>query len=290
MKPNITVIGTGRMGSALVAALRKQEYDVTIWNRTKAKAEPLTALGAHLASTMLDAVRAADIVIVNVNDYDTSDNLLRLDEVTTALRGKVVVQLTSGTPNQARELGAWAQRSHIHYLDGAIMAPPNFIGDPGCTILYAGPDDVFEQQKPVLLALGGNPVYLGSDIGHATTLDNALLAIVWSTMFATLHGAVICAAEGFPLGAYQESIRAIMPAIEESAADIVDRIEHGRFAGETSLGTVDLHSGGIQRLRQLCHDHGINAAVFDAFTCIFQMGIEAGHGQDDFAVLHKFMR
>ena len=289
MKPTITVIGTGRMGSALVLALRKQEYRVVIWNRTKAKGEPLAAQGAQLAATVLDAVTAADVILVNVNDYATSNELLQTDGVTSALRGKLLIQLTSGTPKQARTLGDWAHRAAIPYLVGAIMATPNLIGEPGCTILYAGAVEQYEQSKAVLLALGGNPVYLGDDVGHASTLDNALLALVWGAMFATLQGATICTAEQFPLAAYGESIRAILPAVEESTIDIVRRIEQQRFAGETSLGTVDLHSGGVLRLLQLCQEHGIDPAVPNAFVHLFQLGIKAGHGPDDFAVLSKFI-
>jgi 3-hydroxyisobutyrate dehydrogenase-like beta-hydroxyacid dehydrogenase len=57
MKPRISVLGTGRMGSALVKAFLKQEYPVDIWNRTRSKLEPLGALGARIAPTVQDALR-----------------------------------------------------------------------------------------------------------------------------------------------------------------------------------------------------------------------------------------
>lgn len=290
MKPTISVVGTGRMGAALVRALLNQGYSVTLWNRTPAKALPLATLGAQIAPTLSDAVTAADLVIVNVNDYATSDHLLRAPAVTSALRGRTLLQLTSGTPAQARTMATWADQQAISYLDGAIMAPPNLIGEPGCTLLYAGPSALYEQYQPTLLALGGNAVYLGDDVGYASTLDNALLAIVWGAMFATLQGAAICTAERFPLAVYAEAIPAILPAVAESATDIVKRIEQGQFAGETSLGTVDLHNGGVRQLLQLCQAHGIDLAVPAAFAHLFQLGISAGHGQDDFAVLSKFMQ
>jgi 3-hydroxyisobutyrate dehydrogenase-like beta-hydroxyacid dehydrogenase len=87
MKPRISVLGTGRMGSALVKAFLKQEYPVDIWNRTKSRSEPLAALGARMATTVQDAVSSAEIVVVNVNDYVTSDRLLQSDNGTKELRG-----------------------------------------------------------------------------------------------------------------------------------------------------------------------------------------------------------
>jgi 3-hydroxyisobutyrate dehydrogenase-like beta-hydroxyacid dehydrogenase len=82
---------------------------------------------------------------VIVNDYVTSERLLRSGGLTKGLRGKLLVQLTSGSPKQAREMAAWARQHEIQYLDGAIMATPNLIGGPECTILYSGPGHLFEK-------------------------------------------------------------------------------------------------------------------------------------------------
>lgn len=289
MNTKIAVLGTGRMGSSLVVGFLSQGYPVVIWNRTQTKCRPLAALGAKIAPTVLEAVEAAEMIVVNVTDYAASNQLLRSDEVTQALRGKLLVQLTSGTPRQARELEMWTRQHGIAYLDGAIMAPPNLIGDPGCTILYSGLSKLFEQYRSTLLTLGGNPVYLGDEIGHASALDNALLAVVWGTLFGVLQGSAICAVERFPLEGYMGSVQAVMPAIEASAVEIVQRILGRDFAGATSQGTVALHSGGVQRLIGLCQDHDMDRRVPDAFASLLQSAIQSGHGQDDFAVLSQLM-
>ncbi len=178
MKARISILGAGRMGSALARAFLRKGHETSVWNRTKSKCEPLAALGAQIAPTVQDAAVAAEIIIVNLNDYVTSDGLLTPDDVTNALRGKLLVQLTSGTPKQAKEMAARAKQHDIRYLDGAIMATPNLIGEAECTILYSGPSDLFEKYKPVLLALGGNAVHVGSDVGHASALDSALLVVM----------------------------------------------------------------------------------------------------------------
>ena len=76
MKPAISVLGTGRMGSALARALLQSGYRTTVWNRTKQKAEPLAALGATVAASVLEAVNAAEIIIVNVSDYEATAAVL----------------------------------------------------------------------------------------------------------------------------------------------------------------------------------------------------------------------
>lgn len=291
MKPGIAVLGTGRMGSALVGAFLKQGYSVAVWNRTKSKCAPLAALGARVATTVRDAIADAELVVVNVNDYVTSDGLLRQDDVTKGLRGKLIVQLTSGSPRQAREMAAWARQHDIHYLDGAIMGTPNFIGEPGGTILYSGPGALFEKYKPVLLALGGNALHVGSDVGHASALDSALLVSMWGSMFGVLQGVSVCEAEGLPLEAYMGYVKALEPVVTGAVTDFVKRIQNGRFAGdEATLATVEAHQGALRHLLELCEERGIHHAVPAAFDQLFQAALQAGHAQDDFAVLHKFMK
>jgi 3-hydroxyisobutyrate dehydrogenase-like beta-hydroxyacid dehydrogenase len=291
MKTRISVLGMGRMGSALARAFLKQGYETTVWNRTKSKCEPLSTLGARIASTVPDAVAAAEIIVVNVSDYVTGDALMRPDNIASALRGKLLVQLTSGSPRQARETAAWAQQHGIQYLDGAIMATPNLIGEPDCTILYSGPSDLFENYKPVLLALGGNAVHVGSDVGHASALDSALLAVMWGALFGMLQGVAICEAEELRLDAYISYLKPILPQVDGWVIDTVKRIEDRRFAGdEETLATVDSHYGALQHLLELCKERGIKRVVPEAFDELFQAVINAGHGQDDFAVLNKFMR
>jgi 3-hydroxyisobutyrate dehydrogenase-like beta-hydroxyacid dehydrogenase len=133
MRSRVSILGTGRMGSALARAFLKQGHETSVWNRTKSKCEPLAVVGAQVAPSVEDAVAAADIIVINVNEYVTSDALLGEDGVTKALHGKLLVQLTSGTPKQANETAEWAGQNGIQYLDGAIMATPNFIGEPECT-------------------------------------------------------------------------------------------------------------------------------------------------------------
>ena len=288
MNARISVLGAGRMGSALAGAFLEREYPTDVWNRTRSKAEPLAARGARVAATVRDAVEAAEIVVVNVSDYPTSDGLLRSDDVTKGLRGKLLVQLTSGSPREAREMAAWARQHEIRYLVGAIMATPNFVGAPECTILYSGPSDLFEEYKPVLLALGGNPLYVGSDAGHASVLDTALLTFMWGALFGVLQGASVAQAEEFPLEAYMSALGAFTPVVDELAIDVVKRIREGNFVGDQV--TVETCRTSVLHLIEVCKEHGIHRAVPDAFDQIFRAAVEAGHGQDDFAVLDKFMR
>ncbi|WP_164831867.1 NAD(P)-binding domain-containing protein, partial [Mesorhizobium sp. M7A.F.Ca.CA.004.05.2.1] len=175
------------MGSALAGSLLQSGYPTTVWNRTRQKTDPLARLGAIVASSVEEAVNAGEIIIVNVSDYEATKALLHSDAIASAIRGKLIVELTSGTPNGAREAADWYREHGASYLDGAIMATPDYIGTDAGTILLAGPRAAFDTNRDVFRALGGNVQHVGEEPGRANGLDSALLAIMWGALFGALH-------------------------------------------------------------------------------------------------------
>jgi 3-hydroxyisobutyrate dehydrogenase-like beta-hydroxyacid dehydrogenase len=291
MKRRIAVIGTGRMGSALAAVFVGQGHTVSVWNRTASKAKALETKGVRVAASVEDAIAAAEIVIGNVSDYPTNASLLTPPAVTQALREKVFVQLATGTPRQAREAASWALEHQIRYLDGAIMAGPNFIGQSGCTILYAGEKELFESQRSLFAALGGHPLYVGPDVGHANTLAAALLIVLWGSLFGTWHAAAICEAEAFPLDAFASSLSATMPVIEGVLKDSVRRIAERRFAADAATtSSLAPCRASAMRIHEISQEHGIHLGLTEALETIFKRGSDAGRGADDLASGYQGMR
>lgn len=274
------------MGSALVKTFAKQNYPTYVWNRTRSRAEALMQHGAQAADTLIEALQAAEVVIVNVDNYETSKQLLQTGDAARRLRGKFLIQLTTGTPKQSRELAAWALSQGIAYLDGAIMVTPDLVGTPECKILYSGPTATFERCRPVLEALGGNLVYLGENYGHASTLDSALLAYFWAGNFGVHQAIQLCQADSLPLETLRESLTGMTAFVGHNAADLVRRVQTRNFTAD--LATLAICHQSVRLIIQQCEDAGVNHSVMDAFDALFQKAGDAGHNADDFAVLNNF--
>ena len=118
----VSVLGLGAMGSALAAALVKAGHATTVWNRSAGKADNLVAQGAQAAATAGDAVRASRLVIACLLDHASVHEVL--DPLSDELAGRTLINVTTTSPEQSRELAAWAADAGVAYLDGGIMAVP----------------------------------------------------------------------------------------------------------------------------------------------------------------------
>ncbi|RJT27529.1 NAD(P)-dependent oxidoreductase [Mesorhizobium waimense] len=290
MKSSITVIGTGRMGSALAGSLLQAGYPTTVWNRTRQKTDPLAKLGAIVAPSIDEAVHASEIVIVNVSDYEATETLLRNDAIGSAMRGKVIVELTSGTPSGAREAAEWYTRRGASYLDGVIMATPDYIGTDAGTILLAGPRAAFDTHGNVFRALGGNVQHVGEEPGRANALDSALLALMWGALFGTLHAIAVCQSEEIELDELARQWSATAPVVDGLVADLIKRTSAGRFVSDNeTLSSISIHQGSMQHLMELMRSRKIDGSVIDGYDAIIKRATAAGHLHDDFAALSQFL-
>ena len=97
----VTVVGLGPMGAALAEAFLEAGHPTTVWNRSANKDDALVAKGATRADTVAEAVAANTLVVICLSDYEAMHQLL--DPLGDALSGKVLANLGSGTPEEARE-------------------------------------------------------------------------------------------------------------------------------------------------------------------------------------------
>lgn len=291
MQSKVCVLGAGRMGSSIVRSLVSHGYETWVWNRTAAKCEPLVALGAKAAASVEEGIRAADVVIVNVLDYAASAALLKRESIASILAGNVIVQLTSGSPRLAREEARWAEAHGAHYLDGAIMATPDFIGRPEAALLYSGPQEVFEAHKDLLFTLGGGTSHVGDIPGQASAVDTALLTQMWGALFGALQGMAVIEAEDLGLETFQKQLLAFKPVVDAALLDLIERTRTSRFAGdETTLASLGAHYSAFQHLLEACEERGLDAALPRVMDAFFRQALSAGGSESDFASLAPLFR
>lgn len=273
----VSVLGLGAMGSTLAAALVEAGYATTVWNRSAHKASDLVARGAASAGTAGAAVRAGQLVIVCLLDHASVHDVL--DPLAGELAGRTLVNVTTMSPAQAREVAAWAADAGVEYLSGGIMAVPAMIGRPGSAILYSGSAAVFDQHRP-LLERWGTSTYYGTDPGLAPLYDLALLAGMYVMFAGFLHGAAMVAPAGVTAGEFAAMAAPWLAAMTGGFQGFAAVVDGGDYTvdGQQSLEFSDL--GDILTASS---DQGISTEVIAMVQRLIHRQIDAGHGKDGFA-------
>jgi 3-hydroxyisobutyrate dehydrogenase-like beta-hydroxyacid dehydrogenase len=285
---DVSVIGLGAMGSALAGALLRAGYRVTVWNRTSTRAEPLVRDGATLAPDLAAAADAAPVVIVCVDSYEVTRTILSGEDVRPHISGRVLVQLSTGSPREAREAERWARDNGAEYLDGAILAYPDQMGTAEAALLVAGAEPTFRRCEPLLRSLAGGLTYVGDQVGAASALDCAALSFVFGALLGALHGARICEVESLRVDDFGSMLAELVPVVGGEVRQLTERIQADRYDG--SQAALRTYAAAAIRLVQQARDASIDSGFPSYASGAFQKGMKAGLGSEDLAALIKVMR
>ncbi|WP_431042257.1 NAD(P)-dependent oxidoreductase [Streptomyces sp. P1-3] len=283
-RPPVTVIGLGSMGRALAAAFLAAGHPTTVWNRSPHKAEDLVARGARPAATPAEAVAASELVVACVLDYPALYEVLA--PCAGDLSGRVLVNLTSGSPEQAGEMAAWAAERGAEYLDGAIMITPPGIGNPESMIFYSGSRSAFTRHRRTLAALG-DPLDIGAEPGLASLYDTALLGMMWSTLSAWLHGAALVGAEKVDATAFTPVAVRWLTAVAGFMTTYAPQVDEGRYPGDDA--TLDVQAAAIEHLVHAAEARGVDTALPELLRDQIRRAVDAGHGADSYAAVIRVL-
>ena len=274
----MTVLGLGAMGSALATALIEGGFRTTVWNRSPDRSPPLATLGAKAAGDLADAVRSSPIIIVCLLDHRSVHEVL--DPFAADLAGRVLVNLTTTSPAEARELATWSAAVGAEYLDGGILAVPPMIGQPGAAILYSGGSEAtFERCRP-LFDTWATSTYLGSDPGMASLYDLALLAGMYVMFTGFMHGAAMVAPAGVTASDFAAMSAPWLAAMTAGLPGFAKVIDGGDY---TVGGQQSLLFSDLQTIVTASAEQGISTEVIDMAQRLIQRQVEAGHGNEGFA-------
>lgn len=286
---DVSVIGLGNMGSALAQALLDGGYEVTVWNRTSSKADPLIKEGAVLAESPAIAIAASPIFIVCVLNYDVTKTILSSQGVVDILPGKTMIQLTGLTPHEARKSAQYVEKLGGDYLSGEIMVYPDRIGKPDATILAAGKRSVYSRCEKILKTLAGNTTYLGEQVGAPLAYGWAMGCVLYGSVIGALQGARICEVEGLEVQQFARGLQTKdLANIGDAIMDLLDRVQSNRF--DASQANLRMGTDGAVHLLQYTQETGINNDIPAFFTKILKQGVEAGFGDEDMAAIIKVLR
>nr|WP_159941801.1 MULTISPECIES: NAD(P)-binding domain-containing protein [unclassified Nocardiopsis] len=148
----VAVIGTGSLGGVVARRLLSDGHDVTVWNRTRGRAEALADAGARTAGSAAEALSSAALVPLTLTDHAAARQVP--SEADADLSGRTVAVLGTGTPDGARRTAERVEAAGARYLNAGVQAAPETIGTEAANLLYSGSRSAFERHRETLGALG----------------------------------------------------------------------------------------------------------------------------------------
>jgi 3-hydroxyisobutyrate dehydrogenase-like beta-hydroxyacid dehydrogenase len=284
-KQPVTLIGLGPMGQAMTRTLLDKGHAVTVWNRTPSRAQALVEAGAVLADSVEDALKANELVILSLTDYAAMYAVL--EPASHALAGRVLVNLSSDTPDRTRAGAQWVAGHGGVHLTGGVTVPPSGIGLPESSTFYSGPRAEFEAHRPLLEALTGTD-YRGEDPGLAALLYQIGMVMFWSSMLSYFQAIALADANGLTAADILPHAIETMASMPNFLAFYAERIDRGDHVGD-----VDRLAMGVASVEHVLHtnaDSGVDTALPAAVAAVFRRGLDAGYAADSASSLVEIMK
>ncbi|MET7479640.1 NAD(P)-dependent oxidoreductase [Streptomyces sp. NPDC005648] len=280
----VSVLGTGIMGAAMARNLVRAGHTVRVWNRTRAKAEPLAADGAYVADSPAEAVQDADVVLTVLYDGPAALEVMR--EAAPGLRpGAAWVQSTTAGIEAITGLAAFASEHGLVFYDAPVLGTRQPAEAGQLTVLAAGPVQGRELVEPVFDAVGARTVWTGEDGGAGSATRLKLVANSWVLAATAATGEVLALSKAlsvdpqhfFDLIAGGPLDMGYLKA--KSALVLDDRLSPAQFAVTTAAKDARLIVEAGAR-------NGVRLDVAEASAERLERAAAQGHGDEDMAAAY----
>ena len=196
----VACIGLGTMGGPMAGHVLDAGHDVTVWNRTAAKADDLVSRGARRAASPAEAARDADVIVTCVSDTpDLHAVVLGEQGVIEGVRdGAVLLDCSTVSPSAEKDLAEALARMSVEVVDAPLSGGAEGARNGVCTAFVGGSEAAFATARPILEAFCKTITHLGpTGAGQAAKAVNQI--IISGTYASVGEGLAYAEAAGLPL-------------------------------------------------------------------------------------------
>ena len=270
------------MGLPMSKNLVKAGYNLTVFNRSKSKAEPLKEFGAKISNTLKDAVDGSDIVITMLTDDTAVDEVMNNNDFTKSLKsGAIVIDMSSVKPTTATKHGNNLKLKNINYLDAPVSGGTIGAEEASLAIMVGGEQNIFDDAFDILKKMG-NPTLVGP-IGSGQVSKLANQIIVGLTIGAVAEAVTLCEKAG-------ADPNKMIKALSGGWADSKVLQTHGkRMINKdfTPKGRTSVHLKDMNNILECANNYNTHLPISNLVKEMYKSLVENGHGETDHSSLYK---
>src|ERR1700680_840734 len=286
MEMKIGFIGLGIMGSRMVANLQKHGYDLVMFNRTRAKAQPLIDKGATFAESPAKAAEQVDILFTMLAHPDAVEQAaLGRDGFLSHLKPNALwIDCSSVNPSFSKKMAAEAARREVHFVDAPVTGSAPVAAEAKL-VLWVGADGAdLERVRPLLLCMGNKIVHSGGH-GAGTSMKMVINLLLGNAMAAFAEAMAL----GEGLGLSQKMLFDSLlgtPAVAPFLASKRDNIDKGNYEAEFPLRWMqkDMHLASVS-----AYESGVAMPVTNAAKELYRLAMREGHASQDFSAIYDYL-
>ena len=282
MTKKIGFIGIGLMGLPMSKNLVKAGYNLTVFNRSKNKAEPLKEFGAKISNTLKDAVDGSDIVITMLTDDTAVDAVMNNTDFLENLKsGSIVIDMSSVKPTTATKHGNNLKLKNINYLDAPVSGGTIGAEEASLAIMVGGEQNIFDDAFDILKKMG-NPTLVGP-IGSGQVSKLANQIIVGLTIGAVAEAVTLCEKAG-------ADPNKMIKALSGGWADSKVLQTHGKRMIDkdfTPKGRTSVHLKDMNNILECANNYNTHLPISNLVKEMYKSLVENGHGETDHSSLYK---
>lgn len=274
MAERIGFIGLGIMGQGMARNLLRAGFDLTVWNRTASKMDPLVAEGAVAAGDPADLARQCNIVITCVSDTPDVEAVVLGEEgaIHGLQEGSLLIDMSTISPQVTREIASRLAEKGAHMLDAPVSGGSEGASRGTLSIMVGGEVEQVNRAMPVLEAMGRAITHVGGHgAGQTVKLVNQILVVV--NMLAVGEALLFAQAGGLDL-------QKTLDAVTQGAAGSWMLSNRGPqvIARDWRPGfTVDLQQKDLRLVLEAADETGVpvlgTALVFQLYRTLQQAGL-----------------
>jgi 3-hydroxyisobutyrate dehydrogenase/2-hydroxy-3-oxopropionate reductase len=285
MNESVAVVGTGRMGAAMVGRLVAAGYRVTAYNRT---ADRAAALGVTVAPTPRAAVTDAAYVVVSLADDAAVRAVYRGEDgiIAGLTPGSVVLESSTISPRTVQDLSAEVVRRDAVLIDTPVSGSVALVERGELTVLAGGDEAALDRARPVLDAFASRVVHLGA-VGAGAVMKLVVNSVV--------HGLNQAVAEALVLAERSGVDRAAAYDVFTASAVSAPFVQYKREAyvhpeGAAVAFALDLVAKDLRLIDELARGVGASMPQLAANAAAVDEAVGRGYGDRDMSALAEMLR
>ncbi|BCG57862.1 NAD(P)-dependent oxidoreductase [Paenibacillus sp. URB8-2] len=280
----IGFIGLGTMGAPMASNLLRAGFQVTVYNRTASKCDPLVKEGAAAAATPQAASEGKDVIITMVSNDDSIREIFYGPAgILEALKpGAVVIDSSTISPGLVKEIASAVESKGGHFLDAPVTGSKPGAVEGTLVFMVGGSADIIESNRDLFDAMGKLLLHMGEN-GSGAAAKLAHNAMVGIHNIALAEGFSIAVKSGVPADKFLELVRngsAGSKQVELKGRKIIE----GDFSNQFSRG---LMLKDLKLASALSDASGVPTPALELAKSLFQAGYNSGSSEEDLSAVVK---